>query len=400
MDLSIHLKDTNDKIPPVNPKSRFQFKKEFPELKSPNCDLFKHTKDSVKATENLEVFQSEASIINRTHDCVSYFEQFPVKAVQNVDYDPEFPMAFSIIVHKEIAIFELFLSLIYRPHNFYCIYVDKKVPTEVYKAVESLVTCYQNMFKVNTIFIVESRNPIFWGHYSILQADLNCLERLDLMDSKWKYFMNTAGTELPNVAYSTFESTAKQANGLSLMESYPLEKQQQYRIERYHIFRRFGAKKYDLIWHATKFVLPPPPAGIKIFKGVKNVLISRRFASFALYHPIAQQFRDWLEDVGVPDEIYFQSLRSVGPIGEDNLTSPQGWTVDTEKYPIPRYTEWQNDNKLCYGKTIRWLCNFGVLDLSRVWESSALMINKFNLEVDALAPLCQWRHVWKLSADL
>eukprot|EP00094_Tigriopus_californicus_P011655 TCALIF_11260-PA protein Name:"Similar to GCNT3 Beta-1,3-galactosyl-O-glycosyl-glycoprotein beta-1,6-N-acetylglucosaminyltransferase 3 (Ovis aries)" AED:0.17 eAED:0.20 QI:0/0/0/0.75/1/1/4/0/360 len=358
---------------------------------------------------DLKNFQNEVSIVNRTCDCYTYFEQFPVKALQDVDYDPDFPMAFSIIVHKEIAIFELFLSLIYRPHNFYCIYVDKKVPKEVFDAVQSLIACYQNMFGKTSIFILENRNPIFWGHYSILEADLSCLERLDQMDNDWKYFMNTAGTELPNVAYGTIEATAKQANGQNVMDRHPIEKKFLPRVDRYHIFRRFGPNKYDLAWHATRYALPKPPFGIKIFKGLKNVLISRRFATFALYHPIAQDFRDWIEDVGIPDEIFFHSLESMGQIEQDNITTFLDWNMASLKYGMTRYTEWENSKtplispfskRVCYGKIIRWLCNFGVADLPRVWKAKALMINKFNLNVDPLAPLCQWRHVWDLNADL
>ena len=43
----------------------------------------------------------------------------------------------------------------------------------------------------------------------------------------------------------------------------------------------------------------------------------------------------------------------------------------------------------CYGKWIRQICNFGLGDLPRLESSSCLTANKFNLDVDPLAAVCQ-----------
>ena len=51
------------------------------------------------------------------------------------------------------------------------------------------------------IFIYENSNPTFWGHISILNADLACLRHIQFNDRNrkvgWKYFFNLAGSELP-----------------------------------------------------------------------------------------------------------------------------------------------------------------------------------------------------------
>ena len=64
-------------------------------------------------------------IISRTENCDKYFEEFPILGVQDVFVKQEKkqmrdvkPLAFSHLVHKEIAIYEAFLSLYFRPDNF------------------------------------------------------------------------------------------------------------------------------------------------------------------------------------------------------------------------------------------------------------------------------------------
>ena len=49
----------------------------------------------------------------------------------------------------------------------------------------------------------------------------------------------------------------------------------------------------------------------------------------------------------------------------------------------------------CHGEYIRDLCNFGFADLPNVWQSDAIVVNKFNLEVDVRAIVCHWRHVFE-----
>lgn len=108
------------------------------------------------------------------------------------------------------------------------------------RAIRFLVACYQIYFDTTNIFLFEERRAIFWGHYSVLQADLDCLEHMMRIDKKWKYFMNNAGTELPIVPYSTIEATAKRANGQNVMEGEPIPQEFEERINRYHMFTRYN----------------------------------------------------------------------------------------------------------------------------------------------------------------
>ncbi len=57
----------------------------------------------------------------------------------------------------------------------------------------------------------------------------------------------------------------------------------------------------------------------------------------------------------------------------------------------------ENSKHKCSGRTVRAVCNFGVGDLPQVWreadEDGCLTANKFNLNVDPAAVVCQAKEV-------
>ena len=87
-------------------------------------------------------------------------------------------MAFSYVVHKDPGLFEILLHLTFRPYNSYCIYIDYKASEDIKKAYQSLVDCYQSHFPNTTIFVFAQPAEVYWGHYTLLNADLRCLEAL------------------------------------------------------------------------------------------------------------------------------------------------------------------------------------------------------------------------------
>ena len=83
-----------------------------------------------------------------------------------------------------------------------------------------------------------------------------------------------------------------------------------------------------------------------------------------------------------------------------------------------RESWWNRSEATCAGKIIRSICNFGVNDLAElrgspvvdsssavkssrkspsVGENKCFFANKFNLAVDPVAAMCQYRHLLRLS---
>ena len=88
------------------------------------------------------------------------------------DAEFNFPLAYSIVIHKDAGLVERLLRSIYRPQNFYCFHVDKKASAEFYNAINDISKCFPN------VFLPEQRENVIYGHFSRFQADLNCMKRL------------------------------------------------------------------------------------------------------------------------------------------------------------------------------------------------------------------------------
>ena len=85
-------------------------------------------------------------------------------------------MAYSYVVHDYPGLFEILLHLTFRPYNSYCLYLDYKASDELKKAYESLVNCYLEHYPKTTIFLYPKPAEVYWAGYSLLNADLRCLE--------------------------------------------------------------------------------------------------------------------------------------------------------------------------------------------------------------------------------
>jgi len=46
---------------------------------------------------------------------------------------------------------------------------------------------------------------------------------------------------------------------------------------------------------------PPAPFKLKLYKGMKNIVIHRDLANFVLDDPVALEFKDWLQDSCCPE---------------------------------------------------------------------------------------------------
>jgi hypothetical protein len=88
-------------------------------------------------------------------------------------------MAFSIMCHSNLGILEALLASIFRPHNYYCVYVDNKVSLEFQNNVKRLLNAYKIKFPDTHIFLAsEPRMNIYWGSAALLEAPLACMKEL------------------------------------------------------------------------------------------------------------------------------------------------------------------------------------------------------------------------------
>ena len=102
----------------------------------------------------------------------------------------DFPLAFGVIVYKNVEEAERLLRAIYRPHNYYCLHIDRKTDDQTTIAFEAIAGCFDN------VFIVPNPVDVKWATITVLRAELLCMQYLWKAKS-WKYYINLTGQEFP-----------------------------------------------------------------------------------------------------------------------------------------------------------------------------------------------------------
>ena len=108
----------------------------------------------------------------------------------------DFPLAFFISAYTDARNLELQLRTIFRPHNSYCYHVDGKADAMFTLTVRNMVKCYKEKYPESSIALSSRSVPVYWGHFSIVEAELICLEDLLNNGRSWKYAANLAGSEV------------------------------------------------------------------------------------------------------------------------------------------------------------------------------------------------------------
>ena len=69
-------------------------------------------------------------------------------------------LAFSIVLHRDIAILEHQLKLLFRPNHAFCLHVDAKAPEKILLATQAIVDCYKGRWD-----IAHMTSLILFNHY-------------------------------------------------------------------------------------------------------------------------------------------------------------------------------------------------------------------------------------------
>lgn len=62
-----------------------------------------------------------------------------------------------------------------------------------------LLIGFHKLFFQATIFEPIEKHAIYWSDFSLLKADFVCMKELLKRNKKWSYFINQAGTVMPQV---------------------------------------------------------------------------------------------------------------------------------------------------------------------------------------------------------
>ena len=160
--------------------------------------------------------------------------------------------------------------------------------------MENLMECYRKRFPGSYIRSPAQCVSVYWGHYSIVEAELLCLT--DLMESgrNWSYAMDMAGSEVMMATNRELVDEISDNMGLIFTESQPIPENLEFRFkyQRHYddsckdkTYCEYSGRRWKKLGEHE-----PPPFNLKIYKGAKSWRLTRKFVDFLLNHPVAQAF--------------------------------------------------------------------------------------------------------------
>ncbi|XP_005095771.1 N-acetyllactosaminide beta-1,6-N-acetylglucosaminyl-transferase [Aplysia californica] len=313
-------------------------------------------------------FNINIHLMNQTQNCSHFLKEYGFITDVLSKEEEEFPIAYSLVAYTDTETALRLLRSIYRVQNVYCIHVDISATSRTMGALTSVVSCLPNAF------ISSRRVNVQWGHFTVLEAELICLQDL-WRHKKWKYFINLTGQEFP--LKNNFEL-------VKILKSYKGANDVHGTIK----YRRLNR------WNFQE--LPHNLTGIK---GWVHVSLSRPFVDFTLHDPRSQDLLDFLKGTWIPDESFFSTLNHNTQLGIPGSFVGLNETEQRvgEKPTFNRYKMWGRNP--CAKNTVRDICILSTGDLPRMVASDFLFANKFFLNEDRVVIGCLEERLMNKTRD-
>uniref|UniRef100_A0A2D4N5V6 Beta-1,3-galactosyl-O-glycosyl-glycoprotein beta-1,6-N-acetylglucosaminyltransferase 4 n=1 Tax=Micrurus spixii TaxID=129469 RepID=A0A2D4N5V6_9SAUR len=146
-------------------KNKYSHVKKYDQYRI-NCSLI-YDQDPMEIGKVLEIKRKkiidleDEDVIAMTTNCQEYrtIREYHLKAVS--PEEEEFPLAYSLVVHKDAIMVERLIHTIYSSQNVYCIHYDQKSSETFKQALENLAKCFSNIFIASKMEVVSM--PIFQG---------------------------------------------------------------------------------------------------------------------------------------------------------------------------------------------------------------------------------------------
>ncbi|KAL7060624.1 hypothetical protein AAHC03_010262 [Spirometra sp. Aus1] len=270
--------------------------------------------------------------------------------------EKQFPLAFALAVYRSISQVARLLRLIYRPHNFYVIHVDRKSPAAFYDAVTEVQRCFGSNVRV------VPRNAsvrVVWGDYTVLELELIAAGMLLEMGA-WKYLINLTGQELPLKTNLELVLALSRLNGSNIVS---------------------GSLKRRIVSRIPNRKMTFP---VTWLKGAVHVVLRRDFVRFMLQDPKAVEIRETLRLSAYhkhPDEQFFATLAYNAHLGAPGaclrIHEADEPNFDATRHSgIVRYKIWHPG--FCPSKYARDICILGSQSLPELLTAPQLFANKFH----------------------
>ena len=188
------------------------------------------------------------SVLERSSVCDLEWPQFRSVSQEELN----FPLAYFITAFTDSRNLELMLATIFRPHNSYCVHIDSKSDPIFSRSVRQMLHCYRARYPGSYAFSSSQSVPVFWTHFSIVEAELLCLRDLLDNDRPWSYALDMAGSELMLYTNRELVANLSSTNEPEIYtESFPIPEGNMHRIK--HKYKYKEGAEFDPD-HASKII--------------------------------------------------------------------------------------------------------------------------------------------------
>ena len=162
--------------------------------------------------------------------------------------------------------------------------MDHKSDLLFRSTVSSLLECYRRKFPGSYIYPASLSHDVYWGHFSIVSAELSCVRDLLTNGRDWRYALDMAGSEVMLATNLELVTKIRQNEGKRFASSFPMP--EDWKAARVNMkidyeepqgMRRLG--RYQ-----------PPPHNLSLYAGGKSWILPRHFLHFLINHPVAKDF--------------------------------------------------------------------------------------------------------------
>lgn len=320
---------------------------------------------------------TDESLASITSDCPLFIRSRGYDDVYVTEEERNFPLAYSMVVHKDAWMVERLLRASYSPVNIYCIHYDEKSKPKFISAMKGLARCLPN------VFITSKTEFVTYATIARLRADLNCLSDLLWSTHNWKYVINVCGQDLPLKTNFELVSELKKLNGSNMLETITPSGEKPARFTFHHTVKKRGVPV------RTEEKKDPPPHNIQMFCGNAYFILSRDFITYVKTSNVASDFLAWSEDTYSPDEHFWATLvRIPGVPGEVPRSHPD----ITDQKSRTRAVKWNYLEGIlyptCTGKSVRSTCIYGAAEMNWLLNDGHWFANKFDPKVDPIIIQC------------
>ncbi|GFN87376.1 beta-1,3-galactosyl-o-glycosyl-glycoprotein beta-1,6-n-acetylglucosaminyltransferase [Plakobranchus ocellatus] len=330
------------------------------QTKGVNCRaIFRRNQEEIEKAKTIAASPSRQTsvrdfwYVQATKNCTRFKESRGYITLSLGEEEDNFPIAYSLVVYKDMEMVERLLRAIYRPQNYYCLHVDASSKPAFFRAASALAECFPN------VHLTKKRMDVHWGEFTVLKPELICMHELWRF-RKWKYYINLTGQEFPLKTNLEIVRILKAYNGANDVQG---------------TLKNANRER----WRNTL-----PPHGLQPYKGSVHVAVNRDFVQHIIKDPKTQDLLKWTRKTEIPDETLFATMNHNPQLGIKG--SYNGDKIETK----PTFTRFKNwwERRPCAWMSVRDICILTVGDLPLLFEARHMFANKFYMWHDKVVIEC------------